>query len=165
MRLKNLFVSAFLTLFILAGLNLSAHAEYPEHVIGAGIGLPYGGDFGVNYELGLNEYVAPTIGIGLLPDNIGWNLGVRAYYPGREYFVRGRFTLLYGTNSEHEKIGVSGSDHKTNSGFSAGVGVDWQLNDNWGVCADLFMADIDTPAGYEKNEDDFFLALGLYYRW
>jgi hypothetical protein len=165
MRPKKLLVHAALISFILTGLCFSAQADYPEHAIGAGIGLPYGGDFGINYELGLNEYLAPTIGIGWLPDNIGWNLGIRAYYPGREYFVRGRFTLLYGTNSEHEKIGVSGSDHKTNSGFSAGIGVDWRLNENWGVGADLFIADIDTPAGYEKNDDDFFLALGFNYRW
>jgi opacity protein-like surface antigen len=165
MRLERLFVSAVLFLFMLTGLSLSAHAQYPEHIVGAGIGLPYGGDFGVNYELGLNEFVAPTIGIGWLPDNIGWNLGVRAYYPGRDYYVRGRFTLLYGTNSDHERISASGSDHKTNSGFSAGVGVDWELTDHWGVCADMFIADIDTPAGYNKNDDDFFLALGFYYRW
>jgi hypothetical protein len=165
MRLKKLSVSAVSIFLMLTGLRLSAHAEYPEHVVGAGIGLPYGGDIGISYQLDLNEYVAPTIGIGWLPDNIGWNLGIRAYYPGRDYYVRGRFTLLYGTNSEHEKIGASGSDYKTNSGFSAGVGVDWEFNENWGGCADLFVADIDTPAGYEKHDDDFFLALGFYYRW
>jgi hypothetical protein len=165
MRPKKLCLHSVLFYFIFTGLSLSpAHCDSLDHAIGGGFGLPYGG-VGVNYELGVNEFIAPTFGVGLVPDNLGWNAGVRAYYPGRDYIVRGRLTLLYGTNVILEKEGVSGGDEETDTGLSLGVGVDWRFGEDWGVSADLFVADTDTPRGYEKVDNDIFMALGVSYHW
>jgi hypothetical protein len=72
---------------------------------------------------------------------------------------------LYGTNVILEKEGVSGSDEETDTGLSLGVGVDWRFSEDWGVSADLFVADTDTPRGYEKVDNDIFMALGVSYHW
>lgn len=164
MRLKKLLVQAAFIFLMITGLSFSASADYThENVFGFGFGLPYGG-LGINYELGLNDYLAPTIGVGYLPENIGWNAGVRLYYPGRDYILRGRITALYGTNTLLERKG-SGSDYKTETGISVGIGFDWRFGEEWGFCGDLLLADKDTPAGYEEKSGDIFLALGFSYRW
>ena len=165
MRLKKLCVHSALVFLIFTGLSLSpAHADQLDHAIGFGFGLPYGG-IGVNYELGINDVIAPTLGVGLVPDNLGWNAGVRAYYPGRDYFVRGRVTLLYGTNVILEKDSVSGSDKDTDTGFSLGIGVDWRFGEKWGLSGDLFFADTDVPRGYDKVDNDIFISMGVSYHW
>jgi hypothetical protein len=165
MGLKKLLVHMVVVFFMVTGFGLApAQGDPLEHLLGFGFGLPFGG-IGVNYELGLNDYIAPTLGVGFVPDNVGWNAGVRGYYPGREYYVRGRVTLLYGTNVILEKEGLSSSDKDTETGFSLGFGVDWRFGERWGLGADLFLADTDVPRGYEKMDNDIFLSLGLSYLW
>ncbi len=165
MGLKRLLVRTAVVLCIVTGLGLTAaKAEPLDHALGFGFGLPFGG-IGVNYELGINDFIAPTLGVGLVPDNIGWNIGIRGYYPGRDHFVRGRVTLLYGTNVILEEEGVSGSDKDTETGLSLGFGVDWRFGERWGLGADLFFADTDVPRGFDKVDNDIFIALGLSYHW
>jgi hypothetical protein len=165
MGLKKLLVYTGMVFFMATGLGLApAQGDSLEHVLGLGFGLPYGG-IGVNYELGLTEYVAPTLGVGFVPDTFGWNMGVRGYYPGRDYFVRGRVTLLYGTNVILEEEGMSGNDKDTETGFSLGFGVDWRFGERWGAGGDLFWADTDVPPGYDKVDNDIFISMGLYYLW
>lgn len=135
-----------------------------EQSVGFGLGLPYGG-VGVNYELGVNDYFAPTLGVGLLPDNLGWNLGVRLYYPGRDSKLRGRLTALYGTNTLIEYTGYGESDYKTKEGFSAGIGANWRFSKTWAFDADLFVAESKAPAGAEKKGGDVKFSLGMSRRW
>ena len=164
MYLKKLFYYVASIILILTGLCFSSHASSIENVFGFGIGMPYGG-FGVNYELGLNDYLAPTAGVGYLPDNLGWAVGLRLYYPGRELKFRGRFTALYGTNTLIENKGFFDSEYETETGFSAGIGFNWRFGKNWAFDGDLFIADSDIPTGYEEKGSDVKFSLGLSYRW
>ncbi len=143
----------------------SALCNQVEHSAGFGIGLPYGGVTGVNYELGLNDYFAPVVGIGVLPDNIGWNVGARVYYPGREAKVRGRLTALYGTNTLLETSTLGSKDYETEEGFSGGLGVNWRFAEHWAFDADVFVVDSDVPAGYTQEGSDVKGAIGFSYRW
>jgi len=155
--------------FIIAVLLIFSFSSVPafsaelEHVVGAGIGLPYGG-FGVSYELGVCDYFAPVLGVGLLPDNIGWNVGARLYYPGRDAKFRARLTALYGTNTlvEHKH---SNDDYDTETGMSGGVGLNWRFAPHWALDADFFVVENDVPDGYEQEGSDVKIALGCSFRW
>lgn len=135
-----------------------------EHVVGGGIGLPYGG-IGANYELGINDYFAPVVGLGLFPENIGWNAGARLYYPGRDAKFRGRLTALYGTNTVLERTVSGNKEYDTDTGLSAGLGINWRFGDRWAFDADVFLVDHDTPPGYTKEGSDVKGALGFSFRW
>ena len=164
MRLRHLFIHTASFLVILTGLSFSANASAIENVFGFGIGLPYGG-VGVNYELGLNDYFAATAGVGALPDNVGWNAGVRFYYPGRNYKFRGRLTALYGTNTVLEREGYYETEYDTETGFSGGIGFNWRFARNWAFDGDLFFADDNVPDGYERKNDGLVVSLGFSVRW
>ena len=165
MRRTRSVVQAILIVLMVMGLSFSAHADdAPVHTFAGGLGMPYGG-FGFNYEYALNDVFAPTVGLGYLPENFGWSLGVRLYFPERASAVRGRLSALYGVTTVLEKETVSGTDYKTDNGFSMGVGVDWHFGQFWGLAADIFFAETDTPTGYKEESDDIFLALGVNYRF
>lgn len=134
-----------------------------EHVFGAGVGLPYGG-LGVNYEFGVCDYFAPVFGLGLVPDNVGWNAGARLYYPGRESTFRARLTALYGTNTIIERAD-SDEEYDTETGLSGGIGINWRFAQHWAFDADLFFVDQDIPDGYEKEGSDIKISLGCSFRW
>lgn len=164
MQLKKVFIHTLFTLLVLACLTTPASANTHENVFGFGFGLPYGG-LGVNYECSFNDYLVPLVGIGTLPDNIGWNVGVRLYYPDREAQFRGRITALYGINTLLENRSSAGSDYETETGISAGIGVNWRFGRSWAFDADLFLVNSDVPAGYEEKGSDVKIALGFNYRW
>lgn len=145
----------------------SAFAAELENVIGIGLGLPYGG-IGVNYELGLTDYFAPTFGFGYVPDNVGWNVGARLYYPDRNAKIRGRATILYGTNVLLEKRSWFGGEeeYETDEGISAGLGFNWRYSQGWAFDADVFYTDYEIPQGYEeKVGSEVKLSLGFSSRW
>jgi hypothetical protein len=143
-------------------LSTGALAMKPEHVVGLGLGLPYGG-VGVNYELGLNEWFAPTGGLGYYDDDTRWNVGGRFYYPGQTAKLRGRVTLLYGTNATLNNSFTG--EKKALEGFSAGVGVDWRYSSHWAYSFDVFVADPDVPAGANRENNGIVIALGFSRRW
>jgi hypothetical protein len=140
------------------------HSTQLEQSYGLGLGLPYGG-LGVNYELGVNDYFAPTLGLGYLPDNIGWNAGVRFYYPGRDARFRGRLTALYGTNVILKKTIAGNTDYDTQTGMSGGLGFNWRFGDYWSFAVDLFVVENDVPAGYEEKGSEVKFTLGFSRHW
>lgn len=166
MGLRKKVVHIVSYLMALMGLAGFAHGNSIENVLGFGYGLPYGGILGLNYELGINDYMAPTFGMGLLPDNVGWNAGFRLYYPGRESIFRGRVTVLYGVNTvlEHVIVG-SDSEYDTETGFSGGVGFNWRYRKNWAFDLDLFIIDSQIPEGYKEEGSDYKVSLGFSRRW
>ncbi len=162
---KNLYliISALLLTFTFSA---PAYSNQLEHVVGGGIGLPYGGGIGGNYEMGVNDYFAPIVGLGSLPENIGWNAGARLYYPGRDAKFRGRLTALYGTNTILETTFAGSKKYDTKTGLSGGLGINWRFGDHWAFDADFFVVDQDIPEGY-KQEDSVVAAgsLGFSWRW
>lgn len=134
-----------------------------DQTLGMGIGLPYGGLLGLNYELGLGDWFAPTAGVGLLENSTGWNVGGRFYYPGRKAVVRGRLTALYGTNATLDP--GFGGDKEALEGFSGGLGITWRYSNNWGMAADIFLADVDKPPFTTGDESQLLIALGFTRRW
>ncbi len=161
MKLKHILIIPlffFTTLFSTPAFS----AEF-EHVFGTGIGLPYGG-LGVNYELGVCDYFAPVIGLGIIPDNVGWNAGARLYYPGREAKLRARLTALYGTNAVIERE-YSSEDYDAETGLSGGIGINWRFARHWAFDADLFVVDQDIPNGYKEEGSDVKISLGCSFRW
>lgn len=156
-----LIISAFLFTFVFSA---PAYSNQLEHVIGGGIGLPYGG-IGANYELGINDYFAPIVGLGLLPEDIGWNVGARLYYPGRDAKFRGRLTALYGTNTLLERTVAGEREYDTDTGLSGGIGINWRFGDHWAFDADVFVVDYDIPVGYEEQGSDVKGSLGFSRRW
>jgi hypothetical protein len=162
---KKAMCFGFMMLFMLV-IHPSVFAAEVENVIGIGLGLPYGG-FGINYELGISDYFAPTFGVGYLPDNLGWNVGARLYYPDRSAKIRGRVTVLYGTNLLIERRNWSGGEeYETDEGISAGVGFNWQFSQNWAFDGDLFYTDYEIPEGYEeKGGSEVKFSLGFSSRW
>lgn len=165
MGLRKKIVQIASYLMVLMGLATFSHGNSIENVLGFGIGLPYGGLLGINYEFGINDYMAPTFGMGLQPDNVGWNAGFRLYYPGRDSIFRGRATVLYGVNTVIETI-IEGSESKydTETGLSGGVGFNWRYHKNWAFDFDLFFVDSDIPEGYEKK-GGHIVSLGFSRRW
>ena len=164
MRLKGVFIRSTSTLLLVTVLCFPAKANSTEHVFGLGFGLPYGG-FGVNYEIGVEDYVAPVGGAGYLPDNVGWNVGARVYFPGRESKFRGRITILFGTNVLLERKGYSKSDYSTEIGASGGIGLKWRFGTSSAFDADLFLVDPNLPAGYRETGSDVKVAFGFSYRF
>lgn len=160
---KKLKLSLATTILFLS-ICTTAFGNQIEHSVGGGLGLPYGG-VGANYELGLNDFFAPTVGLGWLPENLGWNAGARLYYPGRDSKVRGRLTALYGTNTVLERNVLGNKDYKTEEGFSGGLGLNWRFTDRWAFDADLFVVDQDVPPGYTKEGSDVKISLGFSRRW
>ncbi len=155
-----------LIMLFLSSLYTPVFADDIENVIGFGVGLPYGG-FGINYELGLTDYFAPMIGVGALPDNVGWNVGARLYYPDRSAKFRVRATCLYGTNTllEERSWWNNEEEYTTDEGISAGFGFNWRFAQSWAFDFDLFYVDSDIPAGYEEKGSDVKFALGFSCRW
>lgn len=155
----------FVISFIIAllSLNSSAHAITIENVIGAGFGLPYGG-VGINYELGISDYFAPTAGVGYVTNNAGWAVGARLYYPGRNATFRFRATGLYGTNALLQKNPFE-ERYDTQEGFSGGFGFNWRYSDSWAFDADIFVVDVNLPTGYQKKGGDIKGSVGFSVRW
>lgn len=164
MRLKIFFINTAFILMILIGLTFPGSANSIENVFGFGLGLPYGG-IGVNYELSFNDYAVPIVSIGYMPDNVGWNGGIRLYYPGRESKFRGRITGLYGTNTLLEKKSSHSSQYNTENGFSGGVGFNWRFGQSWAFDHDLFFVNSDVPAGYKNEGNTVKISMGFSYRW
>lgn len=160
---KHLYIiiPAFLLTF---AFSAPAYCNQLEHVIGGGIGLPYGG-VGANYELGVNDYFAPTVGLGFSHENICWDAGARLYYPGRDAKFRGRLTALYGTNVIREKITLGKKEYDADTGLSGGLGINWRFGNHWAFDFDLFVADRNIPYGYIKQGSDIKGALGFSWRW
>jgi hypothetical protein len=162
-RIKLIVVLTAVLLCLVSGTVIAQMAE-AEHSFGFGLGLPYGG-LGVNYELGATDYFACTIGLGRVPDNIAWNVGIRLYYPGREAKFRGRTTFLCGTNLVLETQHWYGSEYKTEEGLSTGIGFSWRFGKKWAFDADLFHIDANIPAGYEEQGPDTKISLGFSMRF
>jgi hypothetical protein len=121
-----------------------AMAQEAEHVLGFGLGIPYG-VLGANYEIGLNEYVAGTVGLGLAIEGLGWFAGGRLYYPASDKF-RARLTAGYGVTGI-----VTGFGSDTLTGFAGGPGLDWRYGEKWSFQADvLFITTEDVP----ENADE-----------
>ena len=132
-----------------------------KHRYGCGMGLPYGA-MGFNYDMGINDYLSPTCGIGLVSEGVGWNIGARLYYPGPNNRVRGRITALYGTNMllEDRHTGED-SQYSTELGFSVGVGTVIRLGPSWSLELDLFYINAEIPVGYEEGGTDLAYSFGF----
>jgi hypothetical protein len=111
--------------------------------LGIGIGVPYGG-LGVNYEAG--EQTRLSLGVGRLPQGIGWSIGAK-HYLQPPVFGEGRFAVsaYYGVN-EVARTGslLRGYDYETDTGFSVGIG--WSGED---IDIGILYAFNDLPAGYD----------------
>ena len=166
MRQMKLLAQTVSLLFMLTVFCVPANANSTEDAIGFGIGLPYGG-LGVNYELSFNDYIAPTIGLGILPGNAGWNIGMRLYYPARDHKFRGRITALYGTNTVLEKKNIfsGSSDYELEAGFSGGIGFSWRFGKAWAFDGDLFFVESDVSEDYDKQSGDVLISFGFSYRY
>ena len=138
--------------------SCSAVGSEKSNTVGVGVGLPFGG-LGVNYERQINDYYAFTIGLGALPDNIGYLAGFRLYYPKPDSKFRGRLSVLYGVNTIEQD--VHSDDYETQTGFSAGPGLSWRFNNNWAFDADLFFVDNDVSEGYLEKGSSAKLSLGF----
>jgi len=142
---------------------IPAQAADFDNKIAFGLGLPYGGGAGVNYECGVTDHIAPTLGQGWVPDNFGWNVGLRVYFNDRDASLRWRATALYGVNTLLE---LPDGDYDTDEGFSAGLGLDWRYGKSWGFEADLFWADTDfDEALYDEYGPEIKISLGWGKRW
>lgn len=93
---KRLYLITILAIMC-AGIANAALRE-SRHVAGPGLGIPYGG-LGVNYEYQKSSVVAPFLGAGITPYDLGWSIGCRVYYPGTHGRLRGRLSALYGTTT------------------------------------------------------------------
>ena len=147
-------------------LNVVSDPSYSEveHELGFGYGLPYGSDFGINYELGLTKYLAPTIGVGYLDNNLGWNVGVRLYYPFRNNTIKLRTTALYGTNFV---LKGGARNNETIEDLSIGLGVNWRREKGLNFGVDIFYMFYDDRPRYENNNynNNIKIAIGSSYNW
>ena len=114
---------------------------------GVGLGLPYGG-VGGNFETG--QQTRLSVGVGWLPDNIGWNVGIKHYFQPL-VVGEGSFSIsaYYGVNQIQERIYISpySSSHEydTDTGFSVGLG--WTGDE---IDLGILVPFNDVPAGYEE---------------
>jgi hypothetical protein len=157
--------AAFLGIAILSlsGLLTSAHAADGKSKIAFGLGLPYGGGAGVNYEHAVTDHFAPTLGQGWVPDNFGWNVGFRIYFTDRDAALQWRTTALYGVNTLLER---PDGDYETEEGLSVGLGLDWRYGQTWGFEFDLFWADSDfDEALYDEYGPEIKISFGWGKRW
>jgi len=146
-----------------SGLLAPAYAADGKSKVAFGLGLPYGGGVGVNYEHGITDHLAPTLGQGWLPDNFGWNVGLRVYFNDRDATLGWRITALYGVNTLLER---PDGDYETDEGLSAGVGLDWRYGKAWGFELDLFWADVDfDEALYDEYGPEIKISVGWGKRW
>lgn len=158
----KIFLISILIIFFLLSAGMSALASNIENALGLGYGLPYGGEFGINYELGLTRRFAPTVGIGYLSGNLGWNAGVRLYfYPSKDNTVKIRTTALYGTNAV---LKDGPRNNEAIEDISIGLGVNWGMNKVFNVDADIFYRHVDIIPDYKSN-GDIIPSLGLSYSW
>ena len=139
-------------LFVMCSLlSTSAYSQDMENVIGLGLGLPYG-VLGLNYELGIHDYIAPTVGVGFALSEFAWNAGVRAYYPGRDASFRGRATVLYGTNSIIDD--PYEDEYTTDEGMSIGLGLNWRYSEHWAFDFDVFNIQSDAKEELEDKIEE-----------
>ncbi len=132
-----------------------------EHILGFGYGLPYGGNLGINYELGLTRYLASTIGVGYIDKHLGWNVGARLYYPFRNNTIRVRTTALYGTNFI---LKDGPRNNEIIEDISIGLGVHWRREKSFNFDVDIFYLFYDDRPGYENN-NIIKIAIGSSYNW
>jgi opacity protein-like surface antigen len=144
------------------GLNGAAVAAgRVENSIGVGLGLSYGG-IGANYELGLNDYVALTVGAGFMGDAFGYNGGLRLYVPGQDAAFRVRASVLYGANAVY---GEDASKDGTLTGLSAGLGAEWWFARAWALELDALYSAIDKSDDYELTGSEITVGAGLRFRF
>lgn len=83
---------------------------------GLGIGIPYG-IIGVNLESGAQTRL--TAGVGVVPGNLGWNVGLKHYFTASaEGEGRMSASVYWGVNTLID----TGSDWDTEEGLSVGLG-------------------------------------------
>lgn len=161
MFMKNIYTKICFTALLVI-VSTPAFGSEKINSVGVGIGLPFGG-LGVNYERQVNDFSAFTVGLGVLPDNIGYSIGTRFYYPKLDARFRGRLSVLYGVNTLEENVYTD--DYETQSGFSGGPGFSWRFSENWAFDADLFFVDNDVSEGFVEKGSSAKVSLGFRRSW
>ena len=156
--MKNSLVVSMAVLVAVCFSVRSATAQNNEQVLGIGFGIPYGA-LGVNYEIGINQYAAGTVGLGFAIEGVGWFAGGRLYYPVSAK-LRTRLTAGYGVTAV-----VTGSENGTRTGFAIGPGLDWRYGEKWSFQADVLFATFDVHEGEHGDDSGVKIALGFARRW
>jgi len=108
----------FITLTLLISVPAMAISD-ESFSIGVGIGNPYGGGWiGGNLNYIVTDYVELSVGVGLLPEAIGFNTGVKVYLLPPDNNFRLRASAYYGTNA----IVFTFWETITYNGLTAGLG-------------------------------------------
>lgn len=168
--MRKLILGVFLCLTMLAG---GALAEGPEAQLSAdrpfdlktrlavGLGIPFGGGIGGNFEATFGRYFAATIGLGSAEGYLGWSGGVRAYPMGHDRKVNPRLSAYYGTVAI---LDWGYGNLETDTGAAYGGGFDWKFQRDQGVEVEILYVDYDAPQGFVRTRgSDVKLTLG--YGW
>lgn len=143
--------------------TLAYAADVPETYLKTSIGLGqlYGGRYGINNEIIVNEYVSGQVGVGY-SDHVGVSaIAGLSGYPLRnnQYTVSPRFTALYGRVGS---IHYSDDSYKNGYGYSLGGGIEYPFasTSRGRVNFDLFYSAMTTP---EKDDGKITLSFGVGY--
>lgn len=128
-----------------------------------GFGLPYGGFFGINTEVGA-KYVALNAGLGWFPargytsmSTAGWSIGLRGYAMKPDKTIRFRTDINYGVN------GVYYDENGFNvaSGVSVAFGMEHRFADSF-----LYNMDLSIPLrgtnSYRPSAENRDLEFGAF---
>mgnify|MGYP000530703033 FL=1 len=126
--------------------------------IGVGVGIPFGG-LGLNYEYRLNDYAALIMGLGFVPENVGYNAGVRFYYPKPTATFRGRLSVLYGVNAIEDNIYTD--KYETQTGLSVGPGLSWFFSKNLALDVDFLFTNYKASEGFTEKGPSTKISLGI----
>lgn len=167
-RIKILRLSIFC---ILCGIFSEAYAKDIHHNIGLGIGVPFGGLFGISYELEID--VNDTFSIGpTLSQSVGWDLGVQFHFLDKNELLRLGLSAWYGSNGYLSREEDEDSDeYDTFKGVTLGGNVRFQLGRLRKHAIDFHIlyvvsSEFEGDEGYIRDSDsDVVIALGYKYRF
>lgn len=127
--------------------------------IGLGLGISYG-VIGSNFECSPIEHSALTVGVGIAPGGLGWTVGGRIYFLGKERKFRPRFSILHGTVAILETRYLYGrTDYRTVEGNALGAGFELGSKKS-SFDFDFIVPDFKIPEGYEKYGPPATIAIG-----
>lgn len=106
-----------------------------------GFGLPYGGFFGINTEVG-TKYVSLNAGLGYFParhsssmSTAGWSIGLRGYAMKPDKKIRFRMGIRYGVNGAYDED----DGFHVASGVSMSFGLEHRFSETFLYAMDFSM--------------------------
>lgn len=130
---------------------------------GIGTGINYGGGYGINNELIINEYISGQVGVGYI-DSVGWGaVGGLSVYPvkNNQYYISPRVSAFYGRIGSANLNNYNGNSVQSKKsdlyGFAFGGGVEYPLvaaNKNVRFNVDVYYVLLEIPSGYTRNDNN-----------